>query len=80
MDIATKMFNKAAFRFEAIGIETVVFGAFDRVTNQVPNGLVFHGKLPQMIFYPAYHKTPPHKRPTDVRTKELMTWIEKYAD
>jgi hypothetical protein len=79
-DIAAKLFEKAANRFKELEIASVVMAAYDIYEHSLPNELEFTQDLPQMIFFPAYHKSPPFRYFQDIRTERLMKHIQESAD
>ena len=75
-----KQIEKVASRFFDLNIRSVKFGAFDMRAEAPPVELKLYGKLPQMMFFPAFSKKPPFKRPVELQAKLLMEWIKKNSD
>jgi len=73
------MFDKVAARFEALDIDTLAFGSFDASDNQIPAQLTNFYSNPIILYFTGLAKDVP-KVATDLRTKELMLWVQSEAD
>ena len=79
-DMASRFFEKAANRFNELGIASLILVAYDIHENSMPPNIEFTEDLPQLIFFPAFHKAPPYRYFQDIRTEKLMKNVQDSAD
>lgn len=79
-DLGAKFFEKVANRFSDANITTVVLAEYDTYAHSIPMDMEYTSNLPQLIFYPAFHKDPPYRYFQDIRTEQLMRSVQKSAD
>ncbi len=55
--------------------------SYDVNLNAYPEGVEFTYDLPQIYFFPAYHKRPPYKKYIgNGLAGSILIWIQKQAD
>jgi len=79
-DMAAKLYEKTANRFKHLDIDSVVIAAYDIFEHSLPREIEFTQDLPQLIFFPAFHKAPPYRYFQDIRTERLMRHVQESAD
>lgn len=78
--MAAKFYEKVAKRFKELNIPTFKIAAYDIYVNSMPLDMEYTQDLPQLIFFPAYHKSPPYRYFQDIRTEKLMRSVQESAD
>lgn len=78
--MAAKFYEKTASRFKDISIITLKVVAYDIYEHSIPLELEYTQDLPQLIFFPAYHKSPPYRYFQDIRAEKLMRKVQESSD
>ena len=73
-------FTKAARRFVEIGIKSVKLTQMDSKDFALPEGIGPRESLPQVVFFPAYHKEQPYATFSEVSTEAIMRRVQSEAD
>ena len=72
--------NELAMKFGHMSISSVKFYGYDvNVENQPPR--IESQEVPQILFFPAFHKGPPYRKFLgQPKPSEMAAWIQKLAD
>lgn len=78
--MAAKFYEKAAKRFSEINIPSLKIVAYDIYEHSIPEEIDYTQDLPQLILFPAFHKSPPYRYFQDIRTERLMKKVQESSD
>ena len=79
-NMAARFYEKTAARFKDLDIKSLRVVAYDIYQHSIPQALEFTQDLPQLIFFPAFHKSPPYRYFQDIRAEKLMKNVQESAD
>ena len=78
--MASKFYEKAASRFKELNLSSLKIVAYDIYEHFIPEEIDYTQDLPQLILFPAYHKSPPYRYFRDIRTERLMKKVQESVD